>query len=345
VNVDPFGARLERRFAGLQAPVASLDVHEDLVVSTLQRPTQHTPGRPPPPPIVFPGAVCLHDAESLEPAVLATPPGRIGQPRFSDDGQRLVVSSWPSFGSRISAVDVWAVQGRRSIARRVFDKETAVFDAAPCERGICLGLLEHFLGRSSNGDRPSRKLVLWSNDLTHEIDTLFADDAGAWVEARGNMIAATGIYAHLWWPGEPRSVFAVQESRNALGVEAGPGSLSRDGTRLALVVDGRGDLQGVVTDLRSLGGPWVTICDGPFSKPLGSRGSRSRIQAEHVSLNDDGTLVAVGYGNGWPLVRIHRTDTAAIVASIDVPGQRAMVWLDRSRLLVGGDDLSVWEMS
>ena len=80
------------------------------------------------------------------------------------------------------------------------------------------------------------------------------------------------------------------------------------------------------------------------STPTSAPRVREGAIAAGVALNDDGSLVAVAFGADWPLVRVHRSDTGAIVASIVEKGVRAIAWLDARSLLVGGDTLAICEI-
>jgi hypothetical protein len=59
------------------------------------------------------------------------------------------------------------------------------------------------------------------------------------------------------------------------------------------------------------------------------------------SLAYPGGILSVSLSES-PCVRVHRTSDGALLGEAMVPGQRAIAWLDASRLLIGGDALTVW---
>lgn len=65
--------------------------------------------------------------------------------------------------------------------------------------------------------------------------------------------------------------------------------------------------------------------------------------AERLSIAPDGTAIAVSYAES-PHVRVYRTRDGALLGEASMPGQRPIAWLDASRLLIGGDTLSLWEL-
>jgi hypothetical protein len=316
--------------ADLPSPVAWLDAYAGTIISILQAPPEHRRLQSP---VRAPGMVCLHDPVSLRPHVVDRPTGWIRRARLSrTEHERLAVCSWPLdavtgrvFAPR-SRVDVWDLSAT-SRSTRTFEQR--VEDAVPWRDRVVLGGEE----KDAWGPNHGAKLRVWTASLEACVDELRVRDAGFDVVAAGNVVAATGIDLHLWWPDRDAPAFSLHESTFAPPGEMGPCAISDDGAWVAVCCDRWRAHEHQVMLLRSddLASPPVLISDDTTRN------------AAQVSIAPDGSAIAVSLSES-PCIRVHRMRDGRLLGETMVPGQRAIAWLDTSRLLIGGDALSVWSL-
>jgi hypothetical protein len=320
------GLRKVLDITDLAAPVAWLDAYAGVTVSVLQGPPEYRHLQPP---VLAPGKVCLHDHDTLRPEILDCPTGWIRRARISrSDPRRVTVCSWPDSARALghpSVVDVWDLD-RRQKTSRTFPKR--VDDATPWRDRILLGVFE-----APWSARHGAKVRVWDAALERSVDELDEDDAGFEVVAAGDVIAATGIHLHVWRPDRNERAFSLGDWPFAPPGEMGPCAIADDGSRVAVVCDRRRAEEAQVMLLRSenLTVPPVLISD------------ETRRNVEHACFSPDGSMLAVSLSES-PCVRVHRTEDGALVGETMLAGQRAIAWLDRRRLLIGGETLSVWSV-
>jgi hypothetical protein len=271
-GAESFGAHLLRESEPLEASVASLDVSpHGVIVSVLQEPQTHL--KYPERPIVHPGSIWLHDATTFRADRLAAVAGSISRPRFSDDGTRIVVHSWPDF-RRVADVLVWHVARREQLASRRFTDEPFAWTAAFLGDRVVCGMFDRPWRRLEpykQQEPMGSKLIVLTEDLRVQVGQLDADDAGFIVCTRGNMVAATGIDLHVWWPGSDRPPFSMFASVNAhVGAEVGPCSVSRLGSRVAVCAGPMGQPDAYVLDTADLDRTPVGMRGDTFPRGEGS---------------------------------------------------------------------------
>lgn len=321
------GLRKVFEVADLPSPVAGLDAHAGTIISILQAPPEHRRLQSP---FLAPGQVCLHDPVTLRPEIVDRPEGWIRRTRISrGDRHRVAVCSWPDQSTQAlgwpSVVDVWDLrEGKRST--RTFPRR--VDDAVPWRDRIVLGVFE-----DPWTPRHEAKLRVWTASLDASVGELLADDAGDDVVAAGDVIAATGIDLHVWRPDRDERAFSLHESPFAPPGEMFGCAISDDGVCIAVCCDRWRAYEHQVMLLRAdaLASPPVLISD------------ETTRNAGQLSFAPDGSAIAVSLSES-PCVRVHRTSDGALLGEAMVPGQRAIAWLDASRLLVGGDALGVWSL-
>lgn len=309
----------------LPAPVAWLDAHAGTIVSILQAPVEYGPEMRP---LVSPGQICVHDPITLRPNVLARPRGRIGRARLSRSSRsRLTVCSWPDeTTSRVgepSVVDLWDLSGGTR-ATRTFAH--VVWDAVWWRGRVVLGVSEE-----PWTPQHGAKVRLWNESLEAPRGELVVNDAGLDVVAAGDVIAASGIDLHVWRADAGERPFSLHESPFAPAGEMGSCAISDDGACVAVSCDVRreGEPQVILLRTNDLASMPVRISDGTLG------------YAARLAMAPDGSAVAVSYSES-PRVSVHRVRDGALLGEASVPGQRAIAWLDASRLLIGSDTLSLW---
>ncbi len=257
--------------------------------------------------------------DTFEPRLLCSTRGAT-RARFSDDGTRLVVLDRTDQRARGS---VWDVRHATCIARR--ELAPTVRDAAPLGDRVVLAVTE-----------PGLCAIRFSGDLEWQVDELLGERGARHVDARADVVVVSGPSLHVWWPDRRRQATRLGE---IWSLDVGACALSRDGRTIAFCARPRADDD--VTDTYAL------TTASPDARPVAfdARALRTALPpARHVAVSADGALAAVSSPKSSH-VRIHDTSDGALIGAIEHEAQRALAWLDATRLATAGDTLAIWHVT
>jgi len=181
-------------------------------------------------------------------------------------------------------------------------------------------------------DNAGPKIELWDRNLTAPQHQLRVNDAGFDLVSAGSVVACTGIDLHLWWPGSNRQVFSLHHQDWGPAGEMGPCAISKDASRVAVVLDRWRETEDQV---------WVLDVDNPRShKAIRDPTTKS---ASHVALSSDGQLAALRIQETDHL-RVYDLERVELVADWEAPGVQVIAFHGQRRLLVGGSERTIWEI-
>lgn len=192
-------------------------------------------------------------------------------------------------------------------------------------------LLLGFLDQAWTDDA-GPKAELWDSDLTAVEDRLRVNDAGFELASAHGIVACTGIDLHLWCPGSDRQTFSLHNQEWGPPGEMGPCAVSEDANRVAVAHDRWRETEDQV---------WVLDVDDPRSYKVIRDPTTKGVS--HVALSSDGQLAAVRIQETDHL-RVYDLERVELVADWEVRGVEVIAFQGQRRLVVGGAELTTWEM-